>query len=57
MRRDHVVYGVREKRHHLMNTEGNAVHYGFIDQFIAKPGERHAEGAEPSGHTRGLVII
>ena len=40
VRRDHVPYDVWERQGHLMTTEGNVVHYGFIEQFIEKLGER-----------------
>ena len=34
VRRDHVMYDVWEREGHIMTTEGNVVHYGFIQQFI-----------------------
>jgi phage terminase large subunit-like protein len=34
VRRDHVPYDVWERQGHIMTTEGNVVHYGFIEQFI-----------------------
>jgi phage terminase large subunit-like protein len=34
VRRDHVPYDVWERKGHIMTTEGNVVHYGFIEQFI-----------------------
>ena len=34
IRRDHVQYDVWEKQGYLMTTEGNVVHYGFIEKFI-----------------------
>lgn len=40
VRRDHVMYDVWEKQGHIMTTEGNVVHYGFIEQFICQLGER-----------------
>ena len=40
VRRDHVPYDVWEKTGHLMTTEGNVIHYGFIEQFIEKLNER-----------------
>ena len=40
VRRDHVMYDVWEKQKHLMTTEGNVVHYGFIEEFINELGER-----------------
>ena len=38
--RDHVPYDVRERQGYLQTTEGNVVHYGFIEQFIERLGER-----------------
>ncbi len=40
VRRDHVMYDVWEKQGHIMTTEGNVVHYGFIEQFICQLSER-----------------
>jgi len=40
VRRDHVPYDVWEKQGYLMTTEGNVVHYGFIEKFIESLGER-----------------
>lgn len=34
VRRDHVMYDKWKAEGHLMATEGNVVHYGFIEQFI-----------------------
>ena len=34
VRRDHVPYDVWEKQGCLMTTEGNVIHYGFIENFI-----------------------
>lgn len=34
VRRDHVPYDVWEKQGMLMTTEGNVIHYGFIENFI-----------------------
>jgi len=34
VRRDHVMYDVWEREGHILTTEGNVVHYGFIQQFI-----------------------
>ena len=39
--RDHVPYDVWEKQGHLKTTEGNVVHYGFIEKFIEKLGEKY----------------
>ena len=33
-RRDHVLYDVWERKGYLKTTEGNVVHYGFIEKFI-----------------------
>ena len=41
IRRDHVPYDVWEKTGHLQTTEGNVIHYGFIEQFIEKLGEKY----------------
>ena len=41
VRRDHVMYDVVEKQGFLKTTEGNVVHYGFIEQFICQLGERY----------------
>ena len=40
VRRDHVPYDVWERQGFLQTTEGNVVHYGFIEKFIEKLGER-----------------
>ena len=41
VRRDHVMYDVWERQKHLITTEGNVVHYGFIEQFICRLAERY----------------
>ena len=41
VRRDHVPYDVWQKQGFLMTTEGNVVHYGFIETFIEKLGEKY----------------
>ena len=41
VRRDHVPYDVWQKQGFLMTTEGNVVHYGFIETFIKKLGEKY----------------
>ena len=41
VRRDHVPYDVWERQGFLMTTEGNVVHYGFIETFIEKLGEKY----------------
>lgn len=38
--RDHVPYDVWEQQGFLQTTDGNVVHYGFIEQFIERLGER-----------------
>jgi phage terminase large subunit-like protein len=40
VRRDHVPYDLWEKQGFLQTTEGNVVHYGYIEKFIEKLGER-----------------
>ncbi len=40
VRRDHVMYDKWERQGFLHTTEGNVVHYGFIEQYILKLGER-----------------
>jgi len=41
VRRDHVPYDVWHKQGLLQTTEGNVVHYGFIESFIEKLGEKY----------------
>jgi len=41
VRRDHVQYDLWEKQGFLLTTEGNVVHYGFIEKFIEKLGEKY----------------
>ena len=41
MRRDHVPYDQWAKRGFIQTTEGNVVHYGFIERFICELGERY----------------
>jgi len=41
VRRDHVNYDVWKKQGHLLTTEGNVVHYGFIEAFIEQLGEKY----------------
>ena len=38
--RDHVPYDIWKKQGYLMTTEGNVVHYGFIEKYIEGLGER-----------------
>ena len=40
VRRDHVPYDVWKKQGFLQTTEGNVVHYGYIEKFIERLGER-----------------
>ena len=40
VRRDHVPYDLWERRGVLMTTEGNVIHYGYIEKFIEQLGER-----------------
>ena len=41
VRRDHVPYDVWERQGYLQTTEGNVVHYGYIEKFIERLGERY----------------
>lgn len=40
VKRDHVPYDVWERQKYLQTTEGNVIHYGYIEKFIEKLGER-----------------
>ena len=40
VRRDHVPYDKWQKQGYLQTTEGNVIHYGFIEKFIERLGER-----------------
>ena len=40
VRKDHVPYDLWEKKGYLQTTEGNVVHYGFIEKFIENLGEK-----------------
>ncbi len=40
VKRDHVPYDVWERQGFIQTTEGNVVHYGFIEKFIESLGER-----------------
>ena len=40
VRRDHVPYDLWERQGYLLTTEGNVVHYGFIENFIDELGTR-----------------
>ena len=41
VRRDHVMYDVWERRKYLTTTEGNVVHYGYIEKTINTLAERY----------------
>lgn len=41
IKRDHVPYDVWEKNGHLLTTEGNVIHYAWIEDFIEKLGEKY----------------
>ena len=41
VRRDHVPYDVWQRQGYLKTTEGNVVHYGYIEKFIEKLGEKY----------------
>lgn len=41
VRRDHVPYDVWKKQGFLQTTEGNVVHYGYIEKFIEQLGEKY----------------
>ena len=41
VRRDHVPYDIWYKQGYLETTEGNVVHYGFIEKFIEDLGTRY----------------
>ena len=40
VRRDHVPYDVWERQGYLQTTEGNVIHYGFIENFIDDLGRK-----------------
>ena len=40
VKRDHVPYDIWERQGYIQTTEGNVVHYGYIESFIEKLGER-----------------
>ena len=40
-RRDHVLYDVWELQGYIQTTEGNVLHYGFIEKFIEELGEKY----------------
>ena len=41
VRRDHVPYDVWEKQGFIKTTEGNVVHYGFIENYIDELGKKY----------------
>ncbi|WKY46043.1 terminase large subunit [Eubacteriaceae bacterium ES2] len=41
VRRDHVPYDVWEKQGYMQTTEGNVVHYGYIENFIEELGTKY----------------
>ena len=41
VKRDHVPYDLWQRQGYLQTTEGNVVHYGFIESFIEKLGEKY----------------
>lgn len=41
VRRDHVPYDIWEKQGFIKTTEGNVVHYGFIESFIEELGKKY----------------
>ena len=41
VKKDHVNYDVWARQGFIQTTEGNVVHYGFIEQFIAELGEKY----------------
>ena len=41
VKRDHVPYDLWKRQGFLMTTEGNVVHYGFIEKFIETLGEKY----------------
>lgn len=41
VKRDHVNYDLWAKQGYIQTTEGNVVHYGFIEKFIEELGEKY----------------
>lgn len=41
VKREHVPYDVWERQGYIQTTEGNVVHYGFIEKFIEELGEKY----------------
>jgi hypothetical protein len=48
VKRDHVNYDLWERQGFLQTTEGNVVHYGYIEKFIERLGERSISVRLPS---------
>ena len=42
VRRDHVNYDLWEKQGYIHTTDGNVVHYGFIEKFIEELGKKYS---------------
>lgn len=40
VKRDHVPYDIWERQGYLQTTEGNVVHYGYIEKFIERLGKK-----------------
>ena len=40
VKRDHVPYDIWERQEYLQTTEGNVVHYGYIEKFIEELGKK-----------------
>ncbi len=41
VQKDHVPYDLWERQGKVISTEGNVIHYGFIEKFIEKLGEKY----------------
>ena len=41
VRRDHVPYDIWKQQGYLETTEGNVIHYGYIEQFINNLGKKY----------------
>lgn len=39
--RDHVPYDIWKRQGNIMTTEGNVIHYGFIEKFIEELGTKY----------------
>ncbi len=42
VKRDHINYDLWKKQGYIQTTEGNVVHYGFIEKFIEDLGEKYS---------------